>query len=59
VLRRVIAGAPAWLAPGGRLLVESSQRQAPALTDAITGAGLMPRVATSDELEATIVIARL
>jgi release factor glutamine methyltransferase len=59
VLRRVIAEAPAWLAPGGRLLVESSQRQAPALTDAIKGAGLVPRVATSDELEATIVIARL
>ena len=29
VQRRVIAGAPDWLAPGGRVLVESSARQAP------------------------------
>ncbi len=29
VLRRVIAAAPQWLAPGGHLLVETSERQAP------------------------------
>ena len=29
VQRRVAAGAPAWLAPGGHLLIETSQRQAP------------------------------
>ncbi len=29
VLRRVAAGAPDWLAPGGCLLVETSERQAP------------------------------
>lgn len=57
VLRRVIAGAPAWLAPGGRLLVESNHRQAPALADAVVDAGLVPKVTASDEREATAVIA--
>lgn len=57
VLRRVIAGAPAWLAPGGRLLVESNQRQARALADEIATAGLVPQVAVSGELDTTAVIA--
>ncbi|MFD2417030.1 putative protein N(5)-glutamine methyltransferase [Amycolatopsis pigmentata] len=57
VLRRVIAGAPAWLAPGGRLLVESNERQAPDLADVIARAGLVPRVVASDELDTTVVIA--
>ena len=30
VLRQVAAGAPGWLAPGGHLLIETSERQAPA-----------------------------
>ncbi|WP_116109165.1 putative protein N(5)-glutamine methyltransferase [Amycolatopsis ruanii] len=58
IARRVIAGAPAWLAPGGHLLIETSERQAPALVRAATGAGLVPRVATSDELDATALVAR-
>ncbi len=33
VLRRVIAGAPPWLAPAGGVLVETSERQAPELVD--------------------------
>ena len=40
VQRRVIAGAPAWLAPGGRLLVESSPRQAPVSAALMEAAGL-------------------
>ncbi|MEP7059623.1 MAG: putative protein N(5)-glutamine methyltransferase [Actinomycetota bacterium] len=56
VQRRVIAGAPSWLAPGGHLLVETSERQAPQTVQAVVDAGLQPRVATSDELEATVVI---
>src|SRR3954469_19710192 len=36
VQRRVAAGAPAWLAPGGALLVETSVRQAPATLAAFT-----------------------
>jgi release factor glutamine methyltransferase len=56
VLRRVIAGAPPWLAPAGGVLVETSERQAPRAAGAMTGAGLTPRVASSDEMGATVVI---
>ncbi|MFI5570202.1 putative protein N(5)-glutamine methyltransferase [Streptomyces sp. NPDC051740] len=56
VLRRVAAGAPGWLAPGGCLLVETSSRQAPAAVDAFTTAGLRTRLATSDERYAHVVI---
>ena len=43
VLRRVAAGAPLWLAPGGHLLVETSERQALLAAEAFGGAGLIPR----------------
>lgn len=56
VLRRVTAAAPKWLAPGGRLLVETSERQAPRAIEAFTRNGLLPQVVTSDELYATVVI---
>ena len=56
VLRRVAAGAPRWLAPGGHLLVETSERQAPHAVAAFAGAGLVPRVAVSAELYATVVV---
>lgn len=56
VQRRVIAAAPRWLAPGGHLLVETSERQAPATVEAFARAGLIPRMATSHELSATVVI---
>ncbi|MBL3664876.1 putative protein N(5)-glutamine methyltransferase [Streptomyces sp. M2CJ-2] len=56
VLRRVAAGAPDWLAPGGCLLVETSRRQAPAATAVLTGAGLRARRAASEEEYAHVVI---
>ncbi len=56
VLRRVAEPAPLWLAPGGCLLVEASERQAPRAVEAVAGAGLIPRVARSDEQDATVVI---
>lgn len=56
VLRRVAAEAADWLAPGGRLLVETSERQAADAVEAITGCGLTPRVVTSRELYATVVV---
>ncbi|CAL9373543.1 methylase [Streptomyces griseomycini] len=56
VLRRVAAGAPGWLAPGGCLLVETSRRQAPAAVAAFTGAGLRTRLAVSEERYAHVVI---
>ena len=56
ILRRVAQDAPLWLAPGGHLLSETSERQAPALTEAMAQAGLTTRVARSDELNATVII---
>jgi release factor glutamine methyltransferase len=56
VLRRVIADAPPWLAPGGHLLVETSERQAPLAVETVAHTGLIARTATSDELSATVVI---
>jgi release factor glutamine methyltransferase len=56
VLRRVIAEAPLWLAPGGHLLVETSERQAPLTVEAVARHGLIPQVASSDEQDATVVI---
>ncbi|HEY6796081.1 MAG TPA: putative protein N(5)-glutamine methyltransferase [Kineosporiaceae bacterium] len=44
LLRRVASGAPAWLAPGGHLLVECGQGQVPAAVQALTAAGLQARV---------------
>lgn len=55
VLRRVAAEAPRWLAPGGHLLVETSERQAPQAVDAFTRNGLVPRVIESEELNATVI----
>ncbi|WP_432055663.1 putative protein N(5)-glutamine methyltransferase [Streptomyces sp. bgisy022] len=56
VLRRVAAGAPDWLAPGGCLLVETSRRQAPAAAEAFTAAGLRTRSAVAEEEDAHVVI---
>ncbi|MFD0905826.1 putative protein N(5)-glutamine methyltransferase [Actinomadura sediminis] len=56
VLRRVTAEASGWLAPGGRLLFETSERQVPGARDAVARGGLAPEVARCDELYATVVI---
>jgi len=56
VLRRVTAAAPLWLAPGGHLLTETSERQAPRAAEAVASGGLVPRVVHSGELNATVVI---
>lgn len=55
VFRRVVAAAPAWLAPGGMLLSEITGSQATAATAAVRAAGLTPGVVHDDELEATVV----
>ena len=57
VLRRVAAGAAEWLAPGGHLLSEISERQVAAATEAVTRAGLAARVTGSEEHGATVLIA--
>jgi release factor glutamine methyltransferase len=56
VARGVIAQARRWLVPGGALLVETSELQAPATLAEFIRGGLVPRVARSDELAATVVI---
>ncbi|MEA9986815.1 MULTISPECIES: putative protein N(5)-glutamine methyltransferase [Subtercola] len=54
--RRIAAEAPAWLAPGGRLLVETSAVQAPLTLALFERAGLVARIVTLDELDATVVV---
>ena len=56
VQRRVIAAAPAWLARGGRLLVETSAQQAPETVNAFSRNGFAAQVARSEEIAATVVI---
>ena len=56
VQRRVVEEAPAWLAPRGRLLVETSNRQAPQTVALFTRSGLLPRRAVSTELDVTVVV---
>ncbi|MFG3029719.1 putative protein N(5)-glutamine methyltransferase [Streptomyces sp. NPDC048253] len=56
VLRRVAAEAPRWLAPGGCVLVETSERQAPAAVEAFTRSGLAVRLAEDEELYAHVVV---
>lgn len=56
VQRRVVATAPLWLAPGGHLLVETSERQTPQTVAIFNRCGLISRVTRSDELDATVVI---
>ncbi|TVZ06176.1 putative protein N(5)-glutamine methyltransferase [Trebonia kvetii] len=55
VLRRAAAGAPDWLAPGGVLLVETSEQQAPVMAAEMDGAGLDARIHDDDEYGATVV----
>jgi release factor glutamine methyltransferase len=59
VQRRVAAGAPDWLAPGGSLLIETSGRQAPETLAAVARAGLTGRVVVDEELAGTVVVGRL
>jgi release factor glutamine methyltransferase len=56
VARRVIDGAPSWLAPGGSLLFETGEGQAGAARAAVTAGGLLARVVADDALGATVVI---
>jgi release factor glutamine methyltransferase len=58
VARRLIAGATAWLAPGGSVLFETSEGQAQAAVAAVASAGLAPSVVTDDELGGTVVAGR-
>lgn len=56
MLRRVAREAPHWLAPGGHLLVETSERQASRAATIVGAAGLAARVVNSEEWYATVVV---
>ncbi|GGF04394.1 putative protein N(5)-glutamine methyltransferase [Mycetocola zhadangensis] len=54
--RRISADAVEWLAPGGQLLIETSERQAERTALSVENAGLDARVEHSEEFDATLVI---
>jgi release factor glutamine methyltransferase len=54
IARRVIQEAPEWLAPGGHVLIETSERQAPEL---VAASPLPARVTHDEELWATVIVA--
>ncbi|GAB4586687.1 putative protein N(5)-glutamine methyltransferase [Nocardia sp. IFM 10818] len=56
ILRRIAAVATTWLAPGGHLLVEESDEQAPIAAEVMRRHGLEAHIAEDDELGATVVI---
>lgn len=58
--RRVIAGAPTWLAPGGRLLIELSGEQASAAATLMIAAGLEveSHVDDHDDDSSTVLVGR-
>ena len=56
VLRRLVVEAPAWLTPGGVLLVETSRAQADVAAAVMTAAGLLPEVVA--ELDVRVVAGR-
>ncbi|WP_326846081.1 putative protein N(5)-glutamine methyltransferase [Streptomyces kaniharaensis] len=57
VLRRVTADAPHWLAPGGSLLFESSERQIPDALAVSRAAGLDAAASWHEDLDATVITA--
>jgi release factor glutamine methyltransferase len=59
VHRRIVEGAPDWLTPGGRLIVETSAEQAAGTAALAAAAGLAPEVVEDGELGATAVVAAL
>ena len=56
VHRRIIAEAPAWLPPGGTLLIETGREQVTADLELLARAGLSPSVIMDDEIDGTVVM---
>jgi release factor glutamine methyltransferase len=54
--RRISAAALHWLAPGGQLLIETSERQAPMTAAMVANSGLTVRVERSADVDGTVVI---
>jgi release factor glutamine methyltransferase len=59
IFRAVVRDAPGWLAPGGRLLSEITEAQIDAATTAVRATGMSAEIARDEDLEATVVIARI
>lgn len=58
VLRRVVAEAGVWLAPGGSLLFEVGEQQVPAAVKMLASARLEARVCRDEEIGATVMVGR-
>ncbi|KEQ24495.1 putative protein N(5)-glutamine methyltransferase [Paenibacillus tyrfis] len=56
VQRRIVAEAPRWLAKGGYLLVETSEKQAPLTAELFAQYGLIPKWVRSEEQDANVII---
>jgi len=57
--RRLAAGSIEWLAPGGHLLIETSERQAGNTSAILAAAGFRTQTVRSEELDATVVVGRV
>jgi release factor glutamine methyltransferase len=58
VVRRLVAAAPGWLRPRGHLLLDLGEAQGPLATSILDDADFDARVASDDELGATVVVGR-
>lgn len=58
VLARAIADSPRWLAPGGVLLTEVSEEQAPAAAGLLVAAGLAAEIESDEDSGSTLVLGR-
>lgn len=56
VHRRVAASARSWLVPGGALLIETSEQQAPVAAAFFAAGGLTARIVHDEDADATVVI---
>jgi release factor glutamine methyltransferase len=55
--RRIAAEVGDWLAPGGTLVLETSERQAADTQEALVAAGLRARVVRDEDVDGTVVVA--
>jgi para-aminobenzoate synthetase len=56
VLRRLAAGVTDWLAPGGHVLVEAADEQAPVAVEVLASSGLAARTVRSTDGDTTVVV---
>lgn len=56
VQARIASGCRAWLAPGGRVVIETSRRQAVHTASLLEEQGLLPRVVRNEERDGTAVV---